>query len=505
MRQGLFLILLLNLAAVSQAQDFSNKGKEFWIGYGNHVRMFTPVSGNSPAEQMQLYITSDINTTGKVEIPGINFSLPYNVTANQITTIDIPRTAGLFSEGLYNLGIHVTADKPVVVYSFIYVNSISGATVCLPVNTLGKEYYSLNYTQVSNEPNSYSYFFVVATDTGKTTVEITPSKNTIGALPANAVSTFTLSQGQVYQVLSTQDLTGSRIKSVSSAAGTCKKIAVFCGSGKISIGCSGAGTSDNLYQQMYPVSTWGKKYITVPSVNLLDKNGQTNFYRIVINDPTSNVTFNGTPVTFPNGQFAEFANNQANYIESDKPILVAQYFSTQNCSGNRGNGDPEMIYLNPVEQTIASVTVNSMQPATGTNIAEHYINAVVPNKPSAISSFRIDGNAVTSFLPVPQNNNYAYAQVPVAKGTHNISCDSGFNAIAYGFGNAESYGYSAGTNLKDLYQFISINNKYAIVNFPAGCKNSPLQICHDISVPAPPGKMAIQRVVCRYHHKRSCL
>ena len=77
--------------------------------------------------------------------------------------------------------------------------------------------------------------------------------------------------------------------------------------------------------------------------------------------------------------------------------------------------------------------------------------------------------------PVMQNNSYAYTQVAVSKGTHNITCDSGFNAIAYGFGNAESYGYSAGTNLKDLYQFISINNKYATVNFPAGCKNSPLK------------------------------
>ena len=475
MRNGLLLMLFLTVAAALHAQDFSNKGKDFWIGYGNHVRMFTPVSGNTPPEQMQLYITSDINTSGKVEIPGINFSQSYNVAANQITTINIPRAAGLFNEGLYNLGIHVTADKPVVVYSFIYINAVSGATVCLPVTTLGKEYYSLNYTQISNEPNSYSYFFVVATDTGKTSIEITPSKNTLGGLSANAVSVFTLSQGQIYQVLSSSDLTGSRIKSVSSAAGTCKKIAVFCGSGKISIGCNGAGTSDNLYQQMYPVSTWGKNYVTVPSINTANKTGQTNYYRIVISDPAAVVTVNGSPVSFPNGQFAEFANNQPNYIQSDKPILVAQYFSTQGCSGNSGNGDPEMIYLNPIEQTIASVTVNSMQPATGTNIAEHYINAVVPNKPSAISSFRIDGNAVTSFLPVSQNNNYAYAQVAVSKGTHNITCDSGFNAIAYGFGNAESYGYSAGTNLKDLYQFISINNKYAIVNFPAGCRNSPLQ------------------------------
>ncbi len=475
MRKGLLLVLLLYMSLFAWAQDFSNKGTDFWVGYGNHVRMFSP---SQQPEQMQLYITSDLNTTGTVEIPGLGITTPFTVTANQITTIDIPRTAALRDEGQTNLGIHVTAGKPVVVYSFIYVSAISGATVCLPTTTLGKEYFSVNYNQVSNEPNSYSYFFVIAADTGTTTIEITPSQNTKAGLIANTTYTYTLTQGQIYQVLSTADLTGSKIRSVSSAQGGCKKIAVFCGSGKISIGCgSTAGTSDNLYQQMYPISTWGKNYIAIPSINASDKKGQYNFYRIFLSDPSTNVSLNGAAVPgFINNQYYEFTNNQTNYIHADKPILVAQYFTSGGCSNNNGNGDPEMIYLNPVEQTIASVTLNSMQPTTGsTNINEHYISAVVSNTAAAIGSFKIDGVAVGNFTAVPQNNSYAYVQVPVAKGTHNITCDSGFNAIAYGFGPAESYGYSAGTNLKDLYQFITIDNKYAIVNFPAGCRNSPFK------------------------------
>jgi gliding motility-associated-like protein len=457
------------------AQDFSNKGRDFWIGYGNHVRMFN----TGQAEQMQLYITSDAGTNGKVEIPGIGFSQAFTVTANQITTINIPRTAGLFDEGQYNLGIHVSAEKPVVVYSFIYVNAISGATVCLPTATLGKEYYVLNYKQVSNEANSYSYFFVVAADTGITNVEITPSQNSKNGLQANTAHTFTLTQGQVYQVLSQTDLSGSRIRSVSSATGGCKKIAVFCGSGKISIGCSGAGTSDNLYQQMYPVSTWGKRYITTSSINSINTGGQVNYYRVFKSDPTATVSLNGSvipPASFISKQYYEFSSNQTNYIESDKPVLVAQYFTTQGCSGNGGEGDPEMIYLNPLEQTIDRVTLNSMQPVSGTNINQHYINAVLPNAPGAVNSFKIDGlTPSASFTSVPQNPGYAYIRVNLSQGTHNITCDSGFNAIAYGFGNAESYGYSAGTNLKDLYQFVSIRNEFATVNFPAGCKNSPFR------------------------------
>lgn len=462
---------------LSRSQDFTNKGKDFWIGYGNHVRMFT---GGTP-EQMQIYITSDVNTTGSVDIPSIGFQQAFTITANQITTVNIPRGAALLNEGMYNHGIHVTAQKPVVVYSFIYVNAVSGATLCLPTSTLGKEYFSINYTQVSNEPaSSYSYFFAIATDTGTTTVQIIPSQNTLGGRTAGVPFTVNLTQGQIYQVLSPIDLSGSEIKSINNGSG-CKKIAVFNGSGKINIGAVGASnSSDNLYQQMYPTSTWGKVYLTAPSINMANPSGQFNFYRIFKSDPDAIVKVNGSiipPATFVNDQYVSLpGSNEPLSIESDKPIMVAQYFPTQGTSGNSGLGDPEMIYLNPVEQTISKVTLNSMQPASATNINQHFINVIVKNDPAAINTFKIDGAVYTSsFQPHPNAAGYSFARIQVSQGAHTLTCDTPFNAIAYGFGANESYGYSAGTNLKDLYQFVSISNDYGTVNFPAGCKGSPFK------------------------------
>jgi gliding motility-associated-like protein len=477
MRSG-FLFLAVSCLIVlctpaAKAQDFSNKGKDFWIGYGNHVRMF---NGGNQLETMQLYLTSDVATTGLVEISSIGFSQSFAITANQITTVNIPRAAALMDHGLYNHGIHVTALKPIVVYSFIYVNAQSGATVCLPTNTLGRDYYSVNFDQVSNEPNSHSYFFVLAADTGSTTVEITPAAPTKDGKPAGVPFLVTLTQGQIYQVLgsvngsSGADLTGSRIRSVNTGAG-CKRIALYCGSGKIAIGCSGPGSADNLYQQMYPTATWGKKYITLPG--MVNSN---NYFRIVKADPTTTVTLNGaviSPASFTNNFYYQFNSSQPNVIEADKPILVAQYYTTQGCAGNPNPGDPEMIYLNPIEQTINSVTLNSMQPAMGTNITQHYLNVVLRNLPAAINTFTIDGAPYTAFTPVPNDNNYAYARIATTMGTHNIRCDTGFNIIAYGLGNAETYGYSGGTNLKDLYQFASIRNQHSTVNFPATCTDAP--------------------------------
>ena len=335
MRKYLLLLFISIISIAGFSQDFSNKGKDFWVGYGNHVRMFNA----GTAETMQIYLTSDVSTTGNVSITSIGFTQNFTVTANQITVINIPRTAALLDEGLYNHGIHITALKPVVAYGFIYVNAISGATVFLPTNTLGKDYFTLNYTQVSNEPNTYSYFFVEAVETGTTVIEITPSQNTKGGWPARVTQTINLSQGQIYQVLSTSDLTGSIIKSVASGGSGCKKIAVFCGSGKISIGCASPGSSDNLYQQMYPASTWGKKYVLISSNNRPNTNNppviNTNFFRVYRPDPTTIVNLNGIPIpaaSFVNDYY-QFSSNQTNLVNADKPILVAQYFSTAGCSG----------------------------------------------------------------------------------------------------------------------------------------------------------------------------
>jgi hypothetical protein len=74
----------------------------------------------------------------------------------------------------------------------------------------------------------------------------------------------------------------------------------------------------------------------------------------------------------------------------------------------------------------------------------------------------------------PQNPAYSYAYLAnVTQGYHTLKSDSGFNAMAYGYANAESYGYSAGANVKDLYQYISVETPNSSVNFPATCTGTP--------------------------------
>ena len=176
----------------------------------------------------------------------------YVVPANGvIESTPIPQSgandARLRNEGNYlKRAIHITSDKPIVAYAHIYNGSISGATLLFPTNTLGKEYYSLNYKQTSNQAYSYPYVFAIATE-DSTIIEVTPSAATL-THPANVTFRDTLMQGDALNLLGQLtnltgvDLTGTHIKSVASATGQCKRIAVFSGSGKLDISCPSATT-----------------------------------------------------------------------------------------------------------------------------------------------------------------------------------------------------------------------------------------------------------------------
>jgi hypothetical protein len=165
MRTGLLVIFLSFFFGNLEAQNFSNKGKDFWLGYGFHVNMGAGVSGTAVnAQDMVLYFTSDKNATVTVEIPGVGYKQTFQVLANQVTeTTPMPKTGAqdsrIVDSGYYNRGIHVYSDVDIVAYAHIYNASVSGATLLYPTNTLGKEYYAIIYNQASNAGFANSFAF----------------------------------------------------------------------------------------------------------------------------------------------------------------------------------------------------------------------------------------------------------------------------------------------------------------------------------------------------------
>ena len=70
-----------------------------------------------------------------------------------------------------------------------------------------------------------------------------------------------------------------------------------------------------------------------------------------------------------------------------------------------------------------------------------------------------------------------------------LSADSGFNAVAYGFGDFEYYAYSAGTNVKDLYRILKIENEFGDAGIPATCTGTPFRI--SVTFPYQPSKIKV--------------
>ncbi|MNK11429.1 PKD domain protein [compost metagenome] len=456
----------------AKAQNTSNKGKEFWVAYTGHI--------DGDKSNMYLYITSDVNTTAEVRIGGLNIpGSPFTITANQVKAVAINSSAYIGTSNVREIGksIQVIAEKPVVVYAHIFRAARSAATLVLPTKVLGREYYTASYVQNragGNNPGpAYSEFTIVGVE-DNTLIEITPKANEVNnGHVAGQTFQITLQKGDIYQYQSENDLSGSHIISIASGGGICKPIAVFSGSSWVGF-CSDTKPSgnggDNLYQQLYPITSWGKEFITAPFILK-----PYDVFRVYFSKDNTTLTINGVatnPTTFNKGTFYEFTSTEANSIKASEPISVVQYQISQSCDpanvGLPNNapiphpGDPEMTILNPVEQTLSKITVysalqNQTNPAT--NIIKHYINVIIKDEFKA--SFTINGLVPQGTFVAIGGTGYSYLQEDVTdrsniSPTHTLLADGGFSAIAYGYGNVESYGYLAGADAKNLYQNLEL-------------------------------------------------
>jgi gliding motility-associated-like protein len=474
-------------AGLQSGQGFSNKGKEFWVGYGATEKMY---GDNSQDMRFTFSNTNNVPATVTIAMPNRPTFAPvsYTVPANgSITTNanDIPETgvndARLTAEGIYQTGIRITSDTPIVVYCHAITSAVYAASVLFPTPTLGREYTSLNFRQRSNFNQARSYLFIVATE-DNTQLEITlPPGVESETQPAGSTFTRTLNKGEIFNLFGKytgqpnlhtgNDLSGTVVKSISTS-GNCKPFAMYSGASKMTIDCDNGsnGSADNLFQQMFPKQAWGTKIVTIPTAPL-----PNNYYRILVTDPTTIVRRNGVVMTgLQVNKYYEYFNstNSIDVYEGDKPIMVAQYMTTNGECGNvNSSGDPEMIYLSSVQQTIDTISFVS-SPLGSTSGRSHYLNVVVPT--SGVSTFKLDGVAnPTAFTPVPFDPNFSYAQfLNIAQGFHTATAPSGMNATAFGIANDESYGYNAGTNVKDLLTGFSLQNQYGTGTATNACRNN---------------------------------
>lgn len=531
------LVSLLIICSTAYSQKFTNKGKDFWVGYGHHQYM---EPGYDNSQQMVLYFyTGSTPATVTVKIEGSGNAIPppvggpwtrvYSIPANTVISIEDPMPAGAsvvsknpncipaigalpkglptdcgFDSRLYTLppptgtggegpfkkrGIHITSTAPIVAYAHIYASVSSGATMLMPVETWGYNYTCINSDQ-NNTYDAYSWMYVIAQH-DSTWVQITPSVPSRNGRPAGVPFDTVLNRGEIYQLVGKLyappnddagfNLTGTTIRSLDTHTGQCYPIAVFAGSSRTGgePPCQ-TGGRDNDMQQIFPEQSWGKRYLTAPFSNSNSASSTMQcVYKVAIKNPGTIVKRNGVVLTgLTGGKYYKFASSTADYIEADNPILVAQFMGGGCVSGN---GDPEMVYLSPIEQAIDSV---GFYRNTQQSIDEQFLTLIVPT--NGVSSLKIDGTLFNS-LPAGVNKaSYPHPNLPgytvctrrwspATKGASTAYCDSAFNGLTYGEGGAESYAYNAGTYINNINSVPGIKNvldtthptsQYTCVNTP---------------------------------------
>lgn len=506
---SLFIFLIFGVSGRIQGQDNSNKGKDFWITFPAHV--------DGTGAVMGIYITSDQAASGQVEVGNGGPVVTFSITANTVRRVFLGSAAandapngGVYQDQLEGIkpgsAIHVTSNQPVVVYAHIIRSARSGSSLILPATTWGREYVVPSYgSQGASGANSGRGIVTVVAKEANTLVEIVPKATSFdGTRPANTAFTITLNNpGDVYQIQFQKDadISGTLVRSIASGGIACKPIGVFSATTWSAFNCQGSSGGDNLLQQLFPTRSFGRTFLTAPFANR-----QRDIFRVYTIEPNTTITKteNGASVvllTNANG-FAEFETDQPTRIVADKPIQVAQYMNAQTCDTRNPAGcannalcpwpaDPEMIVLSPIEQTINNITLFSAHrnwvPVNQSNVTFCFVNIIIPTP--AASSFRVNGNLPAgNFVAIP-GTGYSYLQenvttLAIANPIQQLTADSSFSCIAYGFGNVESYGYNAGTNVRDLFQFLTIRDTNQTLDIPSACAQTNSRFYVTLPYPA---------------------
>ncbi len=461
------LVVLIALAVFvprlrAQVTGRNNLGTEFYVA-------FFPNEGgevfNETLNTDDLYLTSRVPAHGEVDIPALGFYQTFTTVPGQITTIILPNgnngsATVLLPESddekvVHGMAVHVTSDTPIAVFGMNHKKWSSDAFMALPVNVLGTEYRTMNFTtsEAQGDGDTPGEFVIVAVQ-DSTNVTITLRDVTSRGTRPNVPFTIRMNKGDVYMVQGdpgngSDDLTGTLIESD-------QPIAVLSGHKRTEIpenatNVDGSSSRDLLVEQLPPVSAWGDSALVVPFAT----SQKPDLVRVVCAEDGTQISVNGTPVpgTYNAGDFYQITQlSGVTSIQASKPIEVGQYMHTSwgDYYSQRpplAYGDPALALVFPVEQFDTSYTILSIVDAEA--FTGNFVNIVADA--SAINTMRLDGQPMNpaEFSPIP-NTRFDYAQHQLAQGTHNISGSKPFGVTVYALGPVDSYAYVGGTSLKTI-------------------------------------------------------
>jgi len=382
------------------------------------------------------------------------------VKAGQTAEFKMP-VMNVDGSGIWQKGIHLKSDQPIVAFQFNPFNAEGAASndgsLLLPQNALGKQYYAISRGSgipAFNLPAQHGYFTIIAASKGETTVTV---KVAAKVLPVAAKGIPSLQKGQTWSVKLKQfdvlsleaagefsfsgpsDLTGSFIEAD-------KPIAVFGGHEEAVEKYDGGGNenccAEHVEEQLMPLESWGTEALCIKTK---PRGDEADLWLVMAG--AANVTIKTQPPV--PGLDGKVLKNAGDFVWAQSPnsfqltasgkVQVAQMIvggqQTQD-----GTGDPTLMIVPPAAQFRPDYQV-----LTAKGYTKNYASVVRP-KGEAIT---FDGTLIADgeFAPFGDGT-WERAYVLFATGGHNFSAKVPFGLWVYGYGSTTAYGYPGGMTLK---------------------------------------------------------
>ena len=451
-------------------------GNEFWLGF--------MMNANVPIEKepkLYVYAVAEEQMTVIVAL---------GTTGAQLATIEIPAGGGVgFTPALtaaaiypkadeadqnkYNRGLRIYATDKKKKFTCYAVsetmanteNSTRDATILLPTEVLGKEYFVQTYP----EDGVATEFLVVATEDA-TEVTVVPTVMTEGDHTAGNPFSMTLNKGQTLMVKSKEKVQTSLSMDLSGTS-VCadKPVAVFNGNVLTKIPNRGAYSANHTFEQLLPQTMWGKEFFVTLAAgtkrNMVQVTASVDGTQVTVNMPgsgTQTITLDrGESLTDP---LLLQSTSPIAKITATEPVVCYHYL-TCGAANQEDTGTDLFDWGNPTNALVIPWTHRtkemSFYTAKITNYNEatarqkYYVQVIInsadKNKlkldglnvsPSLFTNFSNDGSKAYACIPVPTPN----PSQPNVK--HRLeTTGSGFVGYVYGMtSEARAYEYTLGFN-----------------------------------------------------------
>lgn len=433
---------------------------------------------NSQPDKVVVIITANEKASGIIQTPKQAISFSLEAGQQLIREFDGEEEGVIHRESgqVEYRPFRITSSGDLAVHAINGRQYSTDGTVVLPYSSLSTEYLVMAHYDVfgpgqnpGSNQNFESTLLVVATE-NDTEIEIIPAARTVNTIPAGAPIRIVLNEGESYQVKAEGDLTGSRIKVLNANQNNCNLIAVFGGNKTSSAGDCGT-SGDHIFQQAYPIQTWGKEYIHIPLA------GRTSgeIVKVLASQDGTVVRINGEVKATLNARQSakfEFGKNDIARIDANKPISAAVIAKSAACNefGVAPLGDPSLFVLSPNSQMLKNIIFSTGKLIGGFNQnIEHYLTLLVNSGTEGQTT--LNGQNVGGNFSQVSGTNLSYTRIKVPFGVNSVSNPEGLIGYVYGSGSIESYGFAIGASLENVQFETETSYDFEVEGEKVACLN----------------------------------